>query len=55
MGRAVLFSVLLGGAALLGLLPVATSMTGWKGLLLLSLWVGLILIVWRIASGYMPR
>jgi hypothetical protein len=55
MGRAVLFSVLLGGGVLMGLLPMATSMTGWKGLLLLILWVGLVLIVWRVASGYMPR
>jgi hypothetical protein len=55
MGRAVLFSMLLGGAVLMGLLPVATPMTGWKGLLLLFLWVGLVLIVWRIASAYMLR
>jgi hypothetical protein len=54
MGRAVLFSVLFGGAVLTGLLPVAKSMTGWKGVLLPVLWVGLVLIVWRIASAYMP-
>jgi hypothetical protein len=55
MGRAVLFSVLFGSAVFMGLLPVAASLTGWKGLLLLILWVGLVLIVWRIANGYMPR
>lgn len=55
MGRSVLFSVLLGGAVLMGLLPVATSIKGWQGVLLPILWVGLVLVVWRITSAYMPR
>jgi hypothetical protein len=54
MGRTMLFSMLLGGAVLMGLLPVTTPMTGWKGLLLI-LWVGLVLVVWHLASAYMPR
>jgi hypothetical protein len=48
MGRALLFCVLLSSAALIGLLPVATCMKGWKGLLPPLLWVGSVLIVWLI-------
>jgi len=55
MSQAVLFSMLLGGAVLMGLLPVTAPMSGRKGMLLLILWVGLVLAVWHFASAFMPR
>ena len=50
MGRSVLFSVLLGSAALLGALVATPALQGWKALLLSLLGVGATLIIWDLVS-----
>ena len=50
MWRGALFSVLVGGALMLGTLPFANFSSRWKMLLLLSAWLGLTLTLWGVAS-----
>lgn len=55
MGGSVLFSVLLGSAALLGALAATPSLKGWKALLLPLVGSGVILIIWNLASLHFPH
>lgn len=55
MGREIVFSVLLGSAALFGLLPLAASLRGWKALLPPVLGIGAILLIWSVVSVHLPR
>jgi hypothetical protein len=55
MGRDILFSVLLGGALLTGMLPAAATMKGWKAFLLPLFGVGAILFIWSLVSVHLPR
>ncbi len=52
MWRGALFSVLVGGALMLGALPFANYTSRWKTLLLLTLWLGLTMSLWGAASLY---
>jgi hypothetical protein len=55
MGGNVLFSVLVGGAALMGVLAATPSVKGWKAFLLPLLGVGAILLIWNFVSVGLPR
>ena len=55
MGRDILFSVLLGGAVLMGVLPATTAMRGWKALLPPALGLGAIFLIWSLVSVHLPR
>ena len=46
MGRSVLLSVMIGGALLFATLPLASSMTRWKGLTLLAVWLAVLVAMW---------
>jgi hypothetical protein len=56
MGRALLFSVLVGSALLLGCLPKLMSTDSqWKSLAQLVAWLGAVLILMGVTSAYFPR
>ena len=56
MGREILFSVLLAGALLMGLLLATMSRSrGWKGFIQPFLWVGVVIVIWGLVSVHLPR
>jgi len=55
MGKEVLFSVLLGGAVLMGVLPATAAMRGWKTLLPPLIGLGAIFLIWGLVSVHLPR
>jgi hypothetical protein len=55
MGGNILFSVLVGGAALMGALAAMPPMKGWKAFFLPTLGVGAILLIWNLVSLRLPH
>jgi hypothetical protein len=55
MARDFLFAVMLGGAALIGLLALTPNVKGWKSLLLTLGGVASIFLIWNLASAHLPR
>jgi hypothetical protein len=55
MGRDILFSMLLGGAMLTGVLAVTACTKGWKAFLMPFLGISAMLLIWSLASVYLPR
>jgi len=55
MARDFLFAVMLGGAALIGSLPLTPNVKGWKSILFALGGVASIFLIWTLASQHLPR
>jgi len=55
MARDFLFAVMLGSAALIGLLAAMPHVKGWKSFLITLCGVACIFLIWNLASLHLPR
>ena len=54
MARDFLFAVMLGSAALIGLMVAMPNVKGWKSFLITLSGVGGIFLIWNLASLHLP-